>query len=166
MPSDCTLVVKEHPACLAMRPVKFMRHLRSLPGVTVIKVSTPSIEIIKRAALTTTVTGTAAFEAFMLGRPAIAFGPGISAWATGSMATTANLRSEIVSAIASPPSENFVIDQVAKLMSVRLPFFFDTPGLPDEPMLRLHNVQQVLSGLLNHLERERGLQSRSQISIP
>ncbi len=160
MPTNYTLVVKEHPACLAMRPVNFMRYLRGLPGVSVIKASAPSIEIIKRADLTATVTGTAAFEAFLLGRSALAFGPGLSAWTIGRMATIANLRAEIQGAIAAPPSESFIVEQTAKLMSVRYPCRFDTPRLPGEPMLRRKNMQAILSGLLDHLRREHDAQLR------
>jgi hypothetical protein len=154
MPSDCTLVVKEHPACLGLRPVKFMRQVRSLPGVTVVKTSVPSIEVIKRAILTATVTGTAAFEAFLLGRPAITLGQHLPAWAIGRVSAMAGLGSDIRNAINAPPPDDFVIEQVSKLMSVRYPFFFDTPGLPGEPVLRVPNIQQFLSALLDHLERE------------
>jgi hypothetical protein len=155
MPSDYILVMKEHPACLEMRPIHFIRRLRNLPGVVVIKASVPSIELMKRAALTATVTGTAAFEAFLLGRPSIAFGPGFSSWMVGGVAMMANLRTEILNAINQPPSDDYVIERVAELISVRQPFFFDTPGLPHDPMLSRHNINCFLSALLDHLQRER-----------
>ena len=157
MPSDHLLVVKEHPACVEMRPPNFMRRLRCLPGVVVIKASVPSLELIRRAALTVTVTGTAAFEAFLLGRPALALGRGLSAWAIGRTATLANLRIQILGAINKPMSSDFVIDQIARLMSIRYPFFFDPPHLLGEPMLRVRNMKGFLSALVDHLERERSL---------
>ena len=119
-----------------------------------IKVSVPSIEIIKRAALTATVTGTAAFEAFLLGRPALAFGPGLPAWATGGMVNLADLRAEIRRAIRQPPSEEFVIKQVARLMSVRYAFIYDTSRLPGEPVLQQHNLEAFLHSLIDHIDRE------------
>ena len=155
MPSDHVLVVKEHPTCLGMRPLEFLPRLRKLPGVVVIKSSVPSIEIIKRAAVTASVTGTAAFEATLLGRPAISFGAGLPAFVIGRIAMMANLRNEIADAITSPPADHLVIEKVAMLMSVRYPFYFDTVGLLGEPMLRLNNLQGFLSALLDHLERER-----------
>jgi hypothetical protein len=154
IPSDHMLVVKEHPVCLEMRPTKFMRRLRKLPGVAIISASVPSIQVMKRAALTATVTGTTAYEAFLLGRPAIALGPGLSAWTIGRRATMADLRTQVVNAINEPVSEDFLTDQVAKLISVRYPFLFDTPHAAGEQMLRLHNIQNFLSALLDHLERE------------
>ncbi len=165
MPSDYVLVVKEHPACVEMRPVKFIRRLRNLPGVTVLKASVSSIEVMKRASLTATVTGTAAFEAFLLGRPSIAFGPGYSAWTIGHIAMMADLRSEVLKAISEPPSDDFVIERVAKLMSVRYPVFFDTPGLPNEPMLSLYNMRCFLFALLDHVERDSAAQLRGEQAI-
>jgi hypothetical protein len=165
MPSDYTLVVKEHPACIEMRPAGFMRRLRKLPGVTVIKFAVPSLELIRRAALTVTVTGTAGFEAFLLGRPALALGPGLSAWALGSVSNLADLRTQILRAIDEPLSDNFVIDQVARLVSTRYPFFFDTPHLPGEPVLRESNMKGFLNALFDHLERERSFQAQGNASV-
>ena len=139
-----------------MRPVKFMRRPRNLPGVPV-----PAVGVIERAAL----TATAAFEAFLVGRPAIALGPNLTVWAIGRMSTMASLRTEILNALNEPVSEDFVIDQVARLMSVRFAFLFNTPPLPGEPMLRRQNMQQFLSALLHHLERERSSQHHPVQSI-
>lgn len=165
VPSDHLLVVKEHPSCVEMRPTKFMRRVRKLPGVVVVKAAIPGIEVIKRAALTATVTGTAAFEAFLLGRPAVALGGGLSSWAIGRVPTLAGLRGEILNAINEPVSEDFVIGRVAKLMSVRYPFTFNTPHLPGEPMLRLHNMQRFLSALVDHLQRERETRPQTEQSV-
>jgi hypothetical protein len=154
MPSDCVLVVKEHPYCLEVRPIDFMRRLRDLPGVVVAKASISSINLIKRAALTATVTGTAAFEAFLLGRPSLSLGPGLPAWALSRSTTIGNLRSEILQAIANPPSDEFVIDQVAKLINVSYPFYFGTAHSPGEPMLRRDNIAGFFAALTDHLRRE------------
>jgi hypothetical protein len=155
MPSDCMLVVKEHPVCLEMRPISFMRRIRRLPGVVVVKGDIPAIELMKRAALTATVTGTAAFEAFLLGLPALALGPGISAWVLGGWAELGTLREKILHVMAHRPADDLVIERIAKLISVRYPFVFDTPHLPGEPVLRTGNLRRFLSALQDHCERER-----------
>lgn len=154
MPSDMALVVKEHPVCLDMRPVRFLREIRRLPGVIVVPSSMPSQTLIERAALTATVTGTAALEAFLLGRPAIALGPALPGWAIGRQASLEGLRNEIMRAMAQPPSDDFVIDQVARLMSARYPFYFSTAHTPGEPMLRRGNMRRFLAALMDHLRRE------------
>jgi hypothetical protein len=153
MPSDCMLVIKEHPACLEMRPPKFMRQLRSRPGLLVAKCSIPSIELVRRAAATITVTGTAALEAFLLGRPALTLGTAVPTWVLDGATDLRNLRAEIRRAIDQPPSDELVIERVARLMNVRYRFLFTTPHLPGEPMLRLGNMRRFLAALVDHLDR-------------
>jgi hypothetical protein len=159
MPNDCTLVVKEHPACVEMRPRSFMRRLRNLPGVAVAKVSMSSNDLIRRAALTATVTGTAGFEALLLGRPAIALGPGLSAWVLGGVTPLGELRYRMQTAITQPVSDDFVIDQVAKLISVRYPFIFVSVHIPGEPMLRRGNIRRFWAAIADHLTRERAIKA-------
>jgi hypothetical protein len=154
IPSDHWLVVKEHPACVEMRPPSFMRRLRRTPGVIVMKSTVSSIELIKRAGITITVSGTAALEAFLLGRPSLALGRGLSAWLIGKNATDTDLRSRIVQSIQNPPSDRYIVEQVARLMSARYPFLFTSPNLPGEPMLRLNNLRRFVSALYDHLQRE------------
>jgi hypothetical protein len=113
-----------------------------------------SIELIKRAAVTITVSGTAAFEAFLLGRSSLALGRGLSAWVTGKTVTDADLRSRVVQSIQNPPSDRYIVEQVARLISARYPFLFTTPNLPGEPMLRLQNLRRFVSALYDHLQRE------------
>jgi len=155
MPSDYTLVVKEHPTCIEMRPPAFMRELRNRPGVAVAKATIPSFDLIRRAALTATVTGTAAFEAFLLGRPALAFGPGLSAWTLGGRPSFNNLRISITEAIEKPIADEVVVEKIAKLLSVRHPFFFATAHMDGEPMLRRGNIRRFWTAILDHLARER-----------
>jgi len=154
MPNDCTLVVKEHPACLDMRPVSFLARLRRLPGIKVARVTIPSIDLIQRAALTATITGTAVLEAFFLGRPAIALGRGLPAWVLGECASLQNLRDDIAAKLDRPIPDEFVTAQIAKLMNVRYPFFFATAHMPNEPMLRVGNLKRFWAALQDHLGRE------------
>jgi hypothetical protein len=155
MPNDCTLVVKEHPACVEMRPPSFIRRMRNLPGVEVAKATIPSNELIRRATVTATVTGTAAFEAFLLGRPAIALGHGLSAWALKGLTPLGELRDRMQVAITKPAPDDFVIDQIAKLFDARYPFIFTTAHLPSEPMLRRGNIGRFWKAIVNHLARDR-----------
>jgi hypothetical protein len=164
MPSDCTLVVKEHPACLEMRPPAFMRRMRNLPGVTVAKATISSVDMIQRAALTVTVTGTAAFEAFLLGRPALALGAGLSAWALGGQTPLGDLRASIANAIGRSIPDEFVVEQVAKLLSVRHPFYFATAHMAGEPMLRKGNICRFWAAILDHLARERRMKELAALT--
>ncbi len=155
MPNGCILVVKEHPACLPLRPTGFLRQLRRLPGVMVAKVTIPSLELVKRAALTATVTGTAALEAFLLGRPAILLGPAIPSWLIGPHPPANDVRAAIAGALDNPPNEEFIIERVAQFLSAQYPFAYGSVHEPGEPVLRRGNMRRMWEALKDHLERER-----------
>ena len=131
----------------------FVRQLRRLPGLLVAKYTMNSRDLIRRASLTCAVTGTAAFEAFLLGRPAIALGSGLSHWALGCGDADGSLREAIAARIDRPVPDKTVIERVAKLLSVRYPFLFVSPYYPGEPMLRRGNMRRFYEGLLDHLRR-------------
>jgi hypothetical protein len=153
MPPDCALVVKEHWAGIGFRSIEFVRRLRKLPGVLVAKYTIDSRDLILRASLTCAVTGTAAFEAFLLGRPGLALGPGLSHWALGNGNTSGSLRDEITARIDRPIPDQTVIERVATLLSVRYPFLFVSPFYPGEPMLRRGNMRRMYEALIDHLAR-------------
>lgn len=155
MPNGCILVVKEHPACLPLRPTGFLRRVRRLPGVMVAKVTMPSLELVKRAALTATVTGTAALEAFLLGRPAILLGPAIPSWLIGPHPPANDVGAAIAGALDNPPNDEFIIERVAQFLSVRYPFAYGSAHEPGEPVLRWGNMHRMWEALKDHLERER-----------
>ena len=98
-------------------------------------------------------TGTAAFEAFLLGRPGLALGPGLSHWALGCGGASGSLRDEIAARIDRPIPDQTVIERVATLLSVRYPFLFVSPFYPGEPMLRRGNMRRMYEALLDHLAR-------------
>ena len=75
LPVSHDLYVKEHAVALNTRPRAFYRDLRGIPGVILIGPSVDSFELIRRAELVVTVTGTAAYEAALLGRPAATIAP-------------------------------------------------------------------------------------------
>ena len=60
------LLIKEHPAMFGKRPLIFYRNLKKIPYVRFIKTNMNSIELLKKATITYTVTGTVALEAFLL----------------------------------------------------------------------------------------------------
>ncbi len=153
MPPDCLLVVKEHWAGIGFRSPSFVRRLRKLPGLLVAKYTMNSRDIVLRASLTCAVTGSAAFEAFLLGRPAYALGPGLSHWALGCGGATGSLRNEIAARINRPVPDQTVVERIATMWSVRYPFLFVSPFYPGEPMLRRGNLRRLYEALRDHLRR-------------
>ena len=65
LPSDMFLVIKEHPACIELRPVGFMKFLQKKAGVIIARHDISSDEIQGKAEITFSVTGTSTFESFL-----------------------------------------------------------------------------------------------------
>jgi len=75
LPFDVTLVVKEHANFLGQRGLRSFRELRRIPNVKVVSHAQSIFDIYKRASIVFTVTGTSAYEAGLLGIPAVTFAP-------------------------------------------------------------------------------------------
>ena len=87
LPDNMLLVVKEHPQMLKWRPqwararsAQFYEEFLSIPKVKFVSPEFASAEIVERAVLVATLTGTAGFEARLKGKTTLVFG---SAWYGG-----------------------------------------------------------------------------------
>ncbi len=69
LPLGVKLYVKEHPSGIGIRGPAALRRLKRLPGVRLIDPFVDSHELIKRAELTVSLSGTASLEAALYGRP-------------------------------------------------------------------------------------------------
>ncbi|HEU0050983.1 MAG TPA: hypothetical protein VFQ60_02915 [Patescibacteria group bacterium] len=74
LPVQYKLYVKDHPQMAEYRPRRFYKALKKIPNIKLIRPSMKSFEILPRAKLIATITGTAGWEAIMLGKPVISFG--------------------------------------------------------------------------------------------
>lgn len=74
MPAGYKLLVKEHLPMIGMRPKGFYDKIRNMPDVHLITPFTNGFSLIQNAKLTATITGTAAWEAILLSRPALVMG--------------------------------------------------------------------------------------------
>jgi hypothetical protein len=75
LPSTHDLLVKEHDFALYTRPPGFYRELSKLPGVRLVHPRADIFRLTRAADLVVTVTGTAAYEAALLGRRAATIAP-------------------------------------------------------------------------------------------
>ena len=153
MPSDCLLVVKEHPACILLRDGSFARRLQRTAGVVVAHYGLPSIELVKRAGLTISVTGTATFEALLLGRRAITLGNSLASGFHGGVCPLDDLteRIEIEFGVGIPYDD--VVSSVSTLFSVRHEMLFGSPGEPGEPILRRQNIECMTLAFIEHCRK-------------
>lgn len=154
MPSDYVLVVKEHWSFVMARPTHFLKQIRRLPAVLVADYRLKAFDLMPRAAATVTVTGTAGFEAFLLGYPALALGRGLVANCLGGVTHEGEIAQHLLDRIGKPVSTDAVVKRVAELMSARYPFYFSSTGYKGEPVLRHGNIRAMLDALLDHIARD------------
>lgn len=74
LPLHFKLYIKEHPMMLSYRTHAFYRELKKIPNVKLINHSFNSFELIRKAKLIVTITGSTGWEAVMLKKPVITFG--------------------------------------------------------------------------------------------
>lgn len=74
LPVGWIVAVKEHPASMGKRPLSYYRKLLQIPNVRLIDPGLSSREIVERARLVTTVSGSIGFEAMVRRIPVICLG--------------------------------------------------------------------------------------------
>lgn len=74
LPVNMDLAVKEHIPMMGLRPPGFYKRLARIPGVFLLSPFESGLELVKRAALTAVITGTAGWEAILLKRPTLIVG--------------------------------------------------------------------------------------------
>lgn len=75
VPIGINVLVKEHPAGIGNRPSYWIDILEQFPRVKLVSPLENSVDLIRNSFATATITGTSGFEAALLGRPVISFGP-------------------------------------------------------------------------------------------
>ncbi|MDP1682297.1 MAG: hypothetical protein Q8L39_11070 [Burkholderiales bacterium] len=153
MPSDCLLVVKEHPACILLRDGHFVRRLQRTAGVVVAHYALPSMELVKRAGLTISVTGTATLEALLLGRRTVTLGSSLVSGFFGGACPISSLSERIATDFGAEIPHSDVVSSVASIMSVRYEVEFGSPGVVGEPVLRRRNIAHLTQAFLDHIRR-------------
>lgn len=74
LPAGVMLAVKETPAAVGRRPRDFYRQVRELKNVVFLDTFELGVDVVRKAEATATISGTAGFEAAVMGRRVIAFG--------------------------------------------------------------------------------------------
>jgi hypothetical protein len=146
LPATHDLYVKEHPNGLGDRTPAELRALRAIPGVKLVDPSVSSLSLSDLADLVIVISGTAAYEAALLGRRAVAiadmyFGPillanGFNPY-TGSIAEL--LESHMVA------SHDAIVEFVATMLAHTFPGIIDSP-LTVPAVLDATNLDSVASG--------------------
>lgn len=156
MPADYYLIIKEHPAMEGMRSKSFYKSLKQRSNVLLVDYAISSIEMIKKAGLTISVTGTSCLEAFLLGKPSLHIGRAFFSDWIYKFDSFTDLKKIIKEAIAEPEvNMEKRIDLVARIKAVGDDFVFFCPDdhyRKPEELMNTRNVKKFLSCLLRHIK--------------
>jgi Ni/Co efflux regulator RcnB len=147
MPSNYALVVKDHPAALLARQKSLMDKLRRRSGVIVVKSSASGRELIEKAAVTISVTGTSTLEAFLLGKPSLTLGGMFGSKFLGGITPIDQLSRRIREVLAKPPGDEEIVAAVAEIMTRSRPFSIFGLGMAGDPVFTENNVRNMLAAL-------------------
>ncbi len=147
MPSDHLLVVKDHSSSLMVRKKSLMDAIRTRSGVTVMRHDMHGRELIQRAAVTVSVTGTSTLEAFLLGKPSLTLGGMFASPFLGGVTPLSSLPQRLRMAMSNPPTDAAVIRAVAETLAISRPFSIFALQLPGDPVYSEGNMRSLLAAL-------------------
>lgn len=154
MPSDCRLVVKEHPAILGVRSNSFYRQLLRKPGLVLAAPGVPTRRLMDGAAVVASVTGTIGFESYLRGKPCVLFGRNFFSHLCafgGGASSIKRVLSDLLTHFQAPSMEERA-QALARLLHVRYPILLSDPIVQPEVCSK-HNVQAYLDALNDHMDR-------------
>lgn len=125
-PIDSIILVKEHLTMIGRRPKDFYKKVNQLPGVYMVDPREPSFQYINKAKAVVTLTGTAGFEAVLLGKPAIFLGNFLYKFINEGFVLTNDLSSlpQILNNLENikPATDKTLIKLLASIDEVSIPF--------------------------------------------
>lgn len=154
MPSNYRLVVKEHPSCISVRPLRIMRSLRRCAGVVIANYKMDSMELVKRASLTVSVTGTATLEAFLLGKSSLNLGDTFFSELLGGKCELCDISGTINKAIERKLTDSEIVSGIARIFSVTAPFLLTSPeaGEAGKITMSKENIRTFVKQLARYIE--------------
>ena len=154
LPSDTFLVIKEHPACIELRPVHFIKSLQKKAGVIIARHDISSDDIQSKAEITFSVTGTSTFESFLKKRPALTLGGAFFNEFLGGMAHISTLPQRIKQALETPISDDDILDALANIYAVSGPFILGCPFDKDSCFSNYALNKVNIENFYRHLMKE------------
>jgi len=154
MPSDYILVVKEHPVCRTVRPLNFIKSLLNKAGVVVARYDLDTQKLIKKSNLVISVTGTAALEAFLYGKPSLVMGPTFFSDYLGGICTIDELPKRIRAISDVPVKKDIIIKFLSEVFAVSSNFLGRSPGEGNDKMMTFGNLHSFWNAFIEHTKRD------------
>ncbi|USE39415.1 hypothetical protein [Endozoicomonas sp. SCSIO W0465] len=157
LPLGCAVVVKEHPQMVGKRELDFYKRLGNIPNVVIVNPFENSLKVQKKSKAVFSITGTAAFEAAMLGKPSFILGetifrncPGVTALDNISIKDWRKLI-EIELSHITPRDE--VVDFIASLLKSSWRINFCEPNLNKDVVLTTENLKRISEFFIAETEK-------------
>ena len=154
MPNDFHIIVKEHPLMIGLRNSDYYKKLRKKAGIILVSPYVNTKEVMKRAKLISTITGTIGLEGFIIDKPVLMFGSTFFSHLVKRYDSYLNLKQELEELIFNfkPLSKEEKIIEIAKLYNISYNFILFDPISNPETM-EIENIKSFTKALLKHIER-------------
>lgn len=159
MPSNYTLLVKEHPAMRGMRSSSWYKKMRYKSGVKLVTHKLNTQALVEKSKLVVTVTGSVGIECYHMDKPVLMFGKNFISYFVDTLNGFNNLKETIFRLINK---KNFDTDdekivKVGQLYNVGYDFFIHEP-FHFEKVMTKQNIDNFLDAILNHIQRVKDYQ--------
>lgn len=154
MPHGFYIVVKEHPAMMGIRENYWYKKMRKKAGIILITPEVDTQDLVDKADLVVTITGTIGLECYLKDKPVLMFGSTFFSHLVyrfdGYLNFKENLRNMIFN--YKPDLENEKIVKLAKIYNISYNIFLQEPFYFPEVM-EIGNIKNYLLALQDHIRR-------------
>ncbi len=154
MSHNFSLLVKEHPVMVGARETSFYKKNYNKTGVIFIDSRVSSFELIDKARLTVTITGTVGLEAYLSNKKIMLFGPTFFAHLCNKFDSYLKLR-EILQDITVNKvnrSDKEKVVQMAKIYNVSYGFELNDP-MSHPNVMEIRNIVIFINSVKDHIKR-------------
>ena len=159
IPANMSLVVKEHLPMLGMRPRGFYDQIKRMPGVFLLGPQHDNFKLLNKARLTAVITGTAAWEAMCLGKPALvigtspflAIGEGVVQESSPELLPDAVARALSTPPVSDEILETYIAALFAESFELPISLYWAKLDKKDEP-LRIAVAHRIAEDLVKRME--------------
>ena len=154
LPPDTWLVVKEHPAIVGFRPLRFYRDLLKMPGVLLADAFLPMEALRSQATVIFTITGTVGLECLFSAKPCYMFGENFFSRYLPNKMNMPDLSKFFRSDLQKIMQERATLfdGDLTKMFSVSHSFILADPSANDHVMLH-RNIEHFALALEEHFTR-------------
>lgn len=161
LPKDYKLIVKEHPLMEGRRSIDFYKTLNKKSGVRLINTKVNSNQIIRKSALTISVSGTAVLEAYLLKKPSFTFGiTSFSGFTNSIKVDLNNIKNTIIDYIEKDIADEDVLKNLALLYQNS--FNFNNYSIEYDPEFARSqkNLSNFMEALVFYLNNQYGISKK------